>query len=112
MSKSETGLKKGSKNVFRELGFDEQRAAELTLKSALLLALQDAIRARQLTQSEAAQLLGVDQAKVSKILAGRLAGFSVERLVRYLSRLGHDVEVRIRRTRRGRRQGRILATVA
>jgi len=70
-------------------------AAELALKQTLLEALQKAIRARGWKQAEAADELGLDQAKVSKLLNGHLTDFSTERLVRLLALLGHDVAVSI-----------------
>ncbi|THI92046.1 MAG: XRE family transcriptional regulator [Nitrospira sp. CG24A] len=103
---------KGSGNIFRDLGFSEERSAELILKSSLLQALQDTIRERGWKQVEAAARLGIDQAKVSKLLAGQIAGFSVERLVHYLSVLGQDVEVTVRRAPRGRRYGTVRMKVS
>jgi predicted XRE-type DNA-binding protein len=98
---------KGSGNIFRDLGFSEERSAELILKSSLLQALQETIRGRGWKQVEAAARLGIDQAKVSKLLSGQMAGFSVERLVHYLSLLGQDVEVTVRRAPRGQRYGTV-----
>lgn len=100
---------KGSGNVFRDLGFSEEKSAELILKSSLLQALQDTIKGQGETQTETAARLGVDQAKVSKLLAGRMSGFSVERLVHFLSLLGQDVEIAIRQAPRGRRYGTVRA---
>jgi predicted XRE-type DNA-binding protein len=99
---------KGSGNIFRDLGFSEERSAELLLKSSLLLALQETIKGRGWKQVEAAAQLGIDQAKVSKLLAGQMAGFSIERLVHLLSLLGQDVEVTVRKAPRGRRRGTVL----
>lgn len=48
-----------------------------------------------MTQAEIAPLLGLDQPKVSNLMRGQLAGFSVERLFGILNRLGHNVEVHI-----------------
>lgn len=95
-------MTKGSGNIFRDLGFSEARSAELILKSSLLQALQETIRGHGWKQVDAANRLGIDQAKVSKLLTGQIAGFSVERLVHYLSLLGQDVEVTVRRAPRGR----------
>ena len=105
-------MTKGSGNIFRDLGFSEERSAELILKSSLLQALQDTIREQGWKQVEAAARLGIDQAKVSKLLAGQIAGFSVERLVHYLSVLGQDVEVTVRRAPRGQRYGTVRTKVS
>jgi len=98
---------KGSGNVFRDLGFSGEKSAELILKSSLLQALQKAIRRRGWKQVEAAAQLGIDQAKVSKLLAGQMAGFSIERLVNFLSLLGQDVEVTVRKAPRGHQRGTV-----
>jgi predicted XRE-type DNA-binding protein len=97
---------KGSGNVFRDLGFSEEKSAELILKSSLLQALQETIKNRGWKQVEAAARLGIDQAKVSKLLAGQTSGFSIERLVSFLSLLGQDVEVTVRKAPRGRQPAR------
>jgi predicted XRE-type DNA-binding protein len=103
---------KGSGNIFRDLGFSVERSAELILKSSLLQALQETIRGRGWKQAEAATQLGIDQAKISKLLAGQMAGFSVERLVHFLTLLGQDVEVTVRRAPRGQRYGTVCAKVS
>ena len=102
---------KGSGNIFRDLGFSDERSAELILKSSLLHALQDTIRRHAWKQLEAAARLRIDQAKVSKLLSGQMAGFSVERLVHFLSLLGQDVEVTVRQAPRGQRYGTVRSKV-
>ena len=110
---TKTGMVKGSGNVFRDLGFGEKKSVELILKSGLLKSIQESIRHRRLKQTEAAELLGIDQAKVSKLMAGQMAGFSLERLVYLVSRLGHDVELKVRtRPHTSRRAGRVSAKLA
>lgn len=94
---------KGSGNIFRDLGFSEEQSAELLLKSSLLQAIQETIKGRRWKQVEAAAQLKIDQAKVSKLLSGQMAGFSIERLVHFLSLLGQDVEVTVRKASHGRR---------
>jgi len=74
------------------------------LRSRLLQALQETIKGRGWKQVEAAAQLRIDQAKVSKLLAGQIAGFSIERLVHFLSLLGQNVEVTIRKAPRGTRR--------
>ena len=61
-----------------------------------------------LTQAAAAALLEVDQPKVSALTRGRLAGFSLDRLVRFLVLLGSDVEIVVKQRRRTAGQARIL----
>jgi predicted XRE-type DNA-binding protein len=102
-------ITKGNGNVFRDLGFSEEKSAELILKSSLLQALQETIKDRCWNQVEAAARLGIDRAKASKLLAGQMAGFSIQRLVNFLSLLGQDIEVTVRKAPRGRQLGTVRA---
>jgi predicted XRE-type DNA-binding protein len=86
-------------NVFADLGLAD--SAEHMIKAALVVRIGRIIRQRKLTQAAAAQLMGVDQPKVSAMLAGQFRGYSVERLMRFLVALGHDVEIVVRPRKRG-----------
>lgn len=81
----------GSGNVFADLGLPD--AEERLAKAELARQLAVAIRERGESQKEVAKTLGVDQPKVSALLSGRLAGFSLERLATFLTILGKDVEI-------------------
>lgn len=102
---SELEVEEGSGNVFADLGLPnpEERLA----KAGLALRIAAVIRARRLTQAGAARLLKIDQPKISRLLRGQLSGFSAERLMQFLTLLGRDVEIVIKRTPRSRRQGRL-----
>src|ERR1700678_496791 len=82
-----------SKNVFQDLGFDEEEAAGLKLKSYLFMALQEIIRSNSMTQKEVAEIISADQTKISKILAGKFSEFSIERITEYLQKLGYDIHI-------------------
>ena len=69
------------------------------VKAAVATEIAGIIEERRLTQRQAADLLRTDQPKVSRIVTGRLDGFSVERLVNFLSDLGGSVEVSFSRER-------------
>lgn len=66
-----------------------------------MLKIDRIIRERGLTQAGAAKAMGIDQPKVSAMLAGQVRGYSVERLMRFLVALGHDVEIVVKPSRRG-----------
>lgn len=83
----------GSGNVFADLGLPN--ADELLIKAELVHQISELILERKLTQIEAAELLGIDQPKVSALVRGKLSGFSTERLFRFLNALGSNVEIRI-----------------
>lgn len=83
----------GSGNVFADLGFPD--AEERLLKANLVFQIAQLIDQKKLTQAKAAERIGLDQPKVSRLLRGNLDGFSADRLFAILNRLGHSIEVRI-----------------
>jgi predicted XRE-type DNA-binding protein len=102
-------VRRRSGNVFEDLGFAD--AAERTTKVALAVELNRILQAKGLTQAAAAKLLDVNQPKISALLNYRLDGFSVERLLKFLTALGHDVRITIKSAPPGRGSGRISIAV-
>ena len=88
----------GSSNVFADLGV--ARPQEALAKAELAHKITEIIAERRLTQAAAAGLLEVDQPKISALTRGRLSGFSLDRLVRFLVLLGSDVEITVRKRRK------------
>ena len=101
---------KSSGNVFADLGFHD--AEERRTKVLLAGAIKQLLQRRRARQTEAARLLGINQPKVSALLNYKLQGFSVERLMHYLTALDQDVEIVIRNKPRSRRNARIVVTAA
>lgn len=97
-----------SGNVYRDLGF--KNPGQMLAKARLVDLIAQAIAARQLTQASAAELMGLDQSKVSMLLRGIFKGFSTDRLYRCLTDLGQDIEIRVHRARGGRGQVRVVET--
>ena len=89
-----------SGNVFADMGLPD--ADELDTKVRLGAAICRIVERRKLAQIEVAAALGINQPKVSALLHYKLEGFSVERLMRFLTALGHDVEIVIRPRPRAR----------
>jgi predicted XRE-type DNA-binding protein len=96
-----------SGNVFADLGLPD--AEELLAKADLAIQISRAIEQCKLTQAEAAEMLGIDQPKISALMRGRLSGFSMERLYRFLNALGRDVEIVVRPAARKRAGVRVVA---
>ncbi len=84
----------GSRNVFKDLGVPN--AEEHLVKAQLVYKIDTIMKDRGLKQAEAADLLGVKQPDVSKMLRGEFRQFSVERLLRFLVALDQDVEIVIK----------------
>ncbi len=91
---TENGVTEGTTNVFADLGFAD--AADRQTKTRLALVLNEIIKRRKMKQIEVASLLRVPQPKVSALKNYRLDGFSVERLLEFLTALNQDVEIMIR----------------
>ncbi len=104
MKSNKVKIERGSGNVFADLGLPDADAH--LLKAELVTRIDKIIRQRRLKQVEAAKLLGLSQPDVSRLMRGDFREYSVERLLRIMTALGHDVEVVIRKTRT-KRHGRL-----
>jgi predicted XRE-type DNA-binding protein len=91
----EDSVIESSGNVFADLGLKD--AETLMAKSVLAIHIKRIIKSRRLTQAQAAEILGLDQPKISAITSGRLDGFSTDRLMRFLNELGCDVKISVSR---------------
>ena len=87
-------IERGSGNVFADLGIPNPDLA--LAKAELVRRIRDVIAERKLTQAKAAELLGLDQPKVSALVRGRVAGYTIDRLFRFLIALGQRVEITVR----------------
>jgi len=104
-------VRKSSGNVFADLGV--KNPEEALVKARLARVIADAIEVRGLTQVEAAELFGIDQPKISRLVRGQLAGFSIDRLFRFVTLLGSDIEITvIEPVRSTRRAGRMTIALA
>jgi predicted XRE-type DNA-binding protein len=92
-----TKVIESSGNVFVDLGFEGPEAENLRLRSELMIELKHIIDARQLTQNQAADLLGIQQSRVSDLVRGRIDRFSIDTLVKLLGKAGRCVEMKIKR---------------
>jgi predicted XRE-type DNA-binding protein len=86
-------VEEGSGNVFADLGFSNPDLA--LAKAKLVQRIRELIEERKLTQVKAAKLLGLDQPKVSALIRGRVEGYSIDRLFRFLTALGQRVEITV-----------------
>ena len=101
----------GSGNIFADLGLPNPE--EHQLKAALVVQIHRFIKARKLTQTAAAKLIGIKQPDLSNILRGHFQGFSIERLMRMLTAFDQDVEITVRPRRKKKGEpGRITLIAA
>ncbi len=83
-----------SGNVFADLNIPEPNL--YLAKAKLAHQICTIIQSRNLTLVEAAEILGINQPKVSALTRGNLDGFSSDRLFRFLNLLDQDIEIVIR----------------
>src|SRR5882762_8602069 len=97
-----------SGNVFADLGVRDAREKQTRVR--LAVAINQIIHGRRLSQVEAGSLLDINQPKISALANYKLDGFSVERLLNFLTDLDQDVEIVIRKKPRSRKSGKILVS--
>jgi predicted XRE-type DNA-binding protein len=97
---SDITVEESSGNVFADLGLPCNEAE--MMKVSIAREITNILAKRRLTQTRAAKIVGIDQARISDITRGNLRGISAEKLFDTLSALGHDVEIQISSCRIGR----------
>lgn len=90
-----------SGSVYAQLGLKNHK--EVETKSNLVMEIGKAIKKRKLTQTQAAEIFGISQPKLSELLNGRFRGYSVERLIHFLNDIGQDVDIVVKAKPRNRK---------
>ena len=103
-------IEEGSANVYADLSYPDSDT--MLVKAQLVAKISEIIERRALTQTGAAEILGLTQPKVSAILKGRFRGISEHRLLECLTRLGRDVHILVKPTPKSRPNGRLTLSVA
>jgi predicted XRE-type DNA-binding protein len=97
------------KSVYKDLNY--ANADEMLIKARLVTEIADQVKRRRLTQTEASELLGFSQPKLSNLLRGQFRGVSEKKLMECLTKLGRDIEIVVRPAPRSRREGKITVAV-
>ena len=87
-------VQRSSGNVFADLGLAD--AEKLKIKTGLVIEIRKAMRSRGLTQQDAAKRMGITQPKVSDMMRGDFTNLSERKLMDCLTRLGYDIEIKVR----------------
>lgn len=90
-----------SESVYADLGFKNHE--EMETKSNLVMEISKVIKKKKLTQTEAAEIFGISQPKLSELLSGRFRGYSIERLIHFLNEIGQDVDIIVKSKPRNRK---------
>ena len=88
-----TQVTPGSDNVFEDVEFEAEEAANLQVRADLLLDLRQYIEARGWTQAEAAAFFGETQPRISNLKKGEISRFSIDKLINMLARAGLRVRL-------------------
>ncbi|MBZ5634540.1 MAG: helix-turn-helix domain-containing protein [Acidobacteriia bacterium] len=107
-NKSTLRITEGSSNVFADIGLANPE--QELLKARLTLQIYRTIKGRKLTQVQAGEVLGIKQPHVSSLMRGQSGAFSVERLMDFLTALGHDIEIAVTPSRK--EHGKMSVSVA
>ena len=99
-SREDTRITPSSGTVFLDIGFPPGEAEHLLVRSRLMMAIEQLIKERGLTQTRAARLFGVTQPRVSDLVRGRIELFSIDSLVEMLGRAGVGLSIRLEHRRR------------
>ena len=103
-------IENGSANIYKDLGLPD--AAEMQVKAALAAKIGEIIKHRHLTQTQAAEILGMSQPNLSGMLRGQFRGVSETKMLECMNRLGRDVQIVVRKPSRSRTTGRTSVAFA
>ena len=92
---NQTKLTVGKENIFEDLGFEPEEAANLKIRADLMLDLCQYIRERGWTQEQAAEFWGETQPRISNLMNGEISRFSVDKLINMLAKAGMQVKVEV-----------------
>ncbi|MEQ8290377.1 MAG: XRE family transcriptional regulator [Gammaproteobacteria bacterium] len=101
-------MTKTSGNIFEDVGFDKEEAANLLIRGQLVIQLSTLIRKRGLKQAEAAKLLSIKQPDASAIMKLKIEKFTIDRLVNFLSRFNQEMTVKTKPVRSKKSKSRII----
>ncbi|MFP6835349.1 MAG: helix-turn-helix transcriptional regulator [Pseudomonadales bacterium] len=93
-------ITKGSDNVFEDVGFEGEEVIALKIKADLMIEIEKTIRAAKLSQSKAAEMLGVPRPRLNRMLHGRFEGVTIDKMVAMVDRSGKKVELKVTRKRK------------
>ena len=82
-------------NIFEDIGFDKQEAANMKVRTELVLDIREYIRKKSLKQKDAAALLGINQPELSALMNSHIFKFSMDALVNMLARVVRELKITI-----------------
>ena len=93
------GIKKGSDNVFTDLGFDDAEAQSLRRKAEAIIAIERAMKAHHMSQAAAARIMNVSRARLNQMLRGKVEGVTFDRILQMAGAMGVRAKVNYKQPR-------------
>ncbi len=93
-----TKITKSCGNVFADIGLPNPE--ELLLKAEIVYKIKQELKARNITQKQAAEVMNISQPRLSLILRGQYINISESKLLHCLNKLGYDVKIKIEKAKR------------
>ncbi len=90
-------IEESSGNVFFDIGFGIVEAENLRLRSSLMIRIEEYVKQSGLTQTKAAQALGVTKLRLNQLLKGKIKLFTLDALVNMLSQAGMRVNMTVKK---------------
>jgi len=87
-------------NVFDALGFDKEESQSLRIRSELILQIKDISKDHGYSQHDLSKILDVPQPRVSELMTGKIEKFSTDKLINFLSKMGHRITIHSAKERR------------
>lgn len=103
-------IEEGTSNVYADLGMAD--ANQMLVKAQLATKIGEIIKSRKWSQQQAADVLGIPQSKLSKMLRGQFRGISEAKMLDCLARLGRDVQIVVGPARRAAKVGHVAVIFA
>ena len=82
-------------NIFKDLGFDDQEAENLKIRSDLMMKLTRFIEDRGMSQRQAARFFEVHQPRINALVKGKISEFSIDALIIMLAKAGFKIDYEI-----------------
>ena len=83
-------------NVWDALEDTPEDAATMTMRSNVMIAIEDQVRSWNTTQAQAARRLGITQPRLNDLLHGQINKFSLDALMTLATRAGLKVKIEVR----------------
>lgn len=87
--------KQSYSDVWDALETEPAEAANMSMRSSLMIAIEQTVKGWSLSQAEAAKRLGISQPRLNDLLRGRITRFSLDALVTLAAAAGLSITIEV-----------------